>query len=207
MRSLTFSATNFVRESRSIAKGKSLPTLVRQSPPKRQRPCETGYEAGGYSTVAIWLSQKCLGFTIRSSEAGSNTTGGTTAPHFTRWCVNWTVSWSAGPDRNTRSCAIMSIGQGAGWRRSPVGHQISLPTGSCCVVAPRWEPYEARVSRTVLRAPRGEIPRGDSPTPDPKTSSLPALWRRAKVVFHSQIALDTGNASLEPIWLEPPFLH
>src|SRR4029453_3893916 len=30
--------------------------------------------------------------------------------------------------------------------------------------AEHWEPYEGRPSRTVLRAPGGEIPPGDSPT-------------------------------------------
>jgi hypothetical protein len=33
----------------------------------------------------------------------------------------------------------------------------------CTKMAERWEPYESRGSRTVLREPEGEVPLGYSP--------------------------------------------
>src|ERR1035437_2761337 len=46
--------------------------------------------------------------------------------------------------------------------------QDSSPTGICSRLpqVDLWEPYDGRLSRTVLREPGGEIPPGYSPGPD-----------------------------------------
>ena len=56
----------------------------------------------------------------------------------------------------------------------------------------RWEPYEARVSRTVLRGPGGEIPPGYSlmPTATP-FDDIRASWRTVRTM-ESAIAVNTG---------------
>ena len=46
--------------------------------------------------------------------------------------------------------------------------QDSSPTGICSRLpeVDLWEPYDGRLSRTVLREPGGEIPPGYSPEPE-----------------------------------------
>ena len=45
--------------------------------------------------------------------------------------------------------------------------------------AERWEPYEARVSRTVLRGPGGEVPLGYS-----LESGMPVPWLPLVGTYH-----------------------
>ena len=73
-------------------------------------------------------------------------------------------SWPVGPIGNTKSCAVISAGRHIGSRafRGAI-RSCSLTGRWACGVAPWWEPYELRGSSTVLREPRGEIPRGYSP--------------------------------------------
>ena len=83
---------------------------------------------------------------------------------FTRRCVNWIEIWPSGPNGNTRNCHAISSGQRTGSHASRDALRRCLPIGRWgSGVAPCWELYESRGSRTVLREPRGETPRGDSP--------------------------------------------
>src|SRR5206468_9593900 len=74
--------------------------------------------------------------------------------------------WSVGPCGNT-SASAGTIGEPhIGWSGWLVGSRGCLPTGIYWAndrAAGCWEPYERRRSRTVLRAPGGETPPGDSP--------------------------------------------
>ena len=72
--------------------------------------------------------------------------------------------WPDGLIGNTKSCADICAGRRIGWRGYPVAIRNCGRTGRwACGVAPWREPYELRGSSTVLREPRGEIPRGYSP--------------------------------------------
>jgi hypothetical protein len=66
-------------------------------------------------------------------------------------------------DLNRRTNALQTENS-SGWRASRDASHCCLHTGDCCRgMAEQWELCEARVSRTVLRAPGGETPPGDSP--------------------------------------------
>jgi hypothetical protein len=81
-----------------------------------------------------------------------------------RRCGNWIDLWPAGPTGNTRSCVDICAGRHIGSRACRGGIPRCGRTGRwVCGEAPWREPYERRRSRTVLREPRGEIPRGYSP--------------------------------------------
>jgi len=81
-----------------------------------------------------------------------------------RRCVNWTDLWPIGPSGSTRSCAAICAGRLTGSRVSRDAIRSCGRTGNwVCGLVPWREPYELRGSRTVLREPRGEIPRGYSP--------------------------------------------
>ena len=79
-------------------------------------------------------------------------------------CVNWTARWPIGRIENTKSCAVIYGGRRIGSRAFHGAIRNCSPTGRwACGVVPWREPYELRGSSTVLREPRGEIPRGYSP--------------------------------------------
>jgi hypothetical protein len=59
-----------------------------------------------------------------------------TAPGFALWCDNWMMSWSSGPDRSTRSCAVMSGVHGTGLRRFPAEARLCSLPGRYFAVAP-----------------------------------------------------------------------
>jgi hypothetical protein len=80
-----------------------------------------------------------------------------------RRCVSWIGPWPAGLIGNTKSCAVICAGRRTGSRGFPVATRSCGRTGRyACGVAQWREPYELRGSSTVLREPRGEIPRGYS---------------------------------------------
>ena len=56
------------------------------------------------------------------------------------------------------------------------------------------EPYDGRLSRTVLRAPRGEIPRGDS-TPDHRL--------RRPLLHHLKLPAN-GRPTMKTTKFDPP---
>ncbi len=96
-------------------------------------------------------------------------TGDIIARRFTRRCANWTEILPFGPRGNTRSCVAIFVERHTGSPASRVALQSYSLTGRWgCGVAPGWELYELRGSRTVLREPRGAIPRGYSPFPNPE---------------------------------------
>jgi len=76
MRSSIFLAMNSVQGSRSIAAEKSSPISVQRSRPKQPRRCGRPFGTGVCVNAATGLWKTCPASTIRSSEAGSNTTEG-----------------------------------------------------------------------------------------------------------------------------------
>src|SRR5712692_9445543 len=90
--------------------------------------------------------------------------GGIIARRYIRICVNWTGHWPNGRIGSTKSCADIYGGRHTGLRVFHVVIRSCSLTGRwACGVAPWREPYELRGSSTVLREPRGEIPRGYLP--------------------------------------------
>src|SRR5215469_12103431 len=154
----------FSREGRKIIRGSSSSISVRRSLTRRRRPCVTPFVAGICLGAVTKLSKTCRGCSTRSSGVGSSITGGTIARHFIRRCAHWIEILPSGPSANTRSCTNICAERRTG---SPVFRgalRSCSHTGTWgCGVAPCWELYESRGSRTVLREPRGEIPRGYSP--------------------------------------------
>jgi hypothetical protein len=89
--------------------------------------------------------------------------------------VNWTARWPNGRTGNTRSRAVIYCGRHIGLRASRVVIRGCSRTGRwACGAVPWREPFELRGSSTVLREPRGEIPRGYSPR-DPQS------WKSERV--------------------------
>jgi hypothetical protein len=162
--SLIFSAIRFDPGGQGIGRGSSSSTSVRRCRTRPRRRSVTNFVAGSCRNAVIKRSKICRGCSIQLSEAGSNITGDITARRFIRRCANWTAIWSFGPRGNTRSCVTIFVEQHTGSRTSRVVLQSCSPTGRWeRGVAPCWELYESRGSRTVLREPRGAIPRGYSP--------------------------------------------
>src|SRR5262249_9886890 len=163
-RSLIFWATAFGPGGQRIARGSTSSTSVRQFRTKQRRRFETRFVAGTCRDAVTKRSKTCLGCSIRSSGAGSSITGDTIARLFIRACAPWTEILPSGPGGNTRSCTDICAEQHNGSPASRVALRSCLPTGRWgCGEAPWWELYESRGSRTVLREPRGAIPRGYSP--------------------------------------------
>src|SRR5215831_18266500 len=103
---------------------------------------------------------------IRSCAAGFCTTGASTNPSCTQSSVISTTFWLVGPCGNTSGSAGTLDAPHIGLLRWRVGSRGCLPTGISWAndrAAGCWEPYERRRSRTVLRAPGGDTPPGDSP--------------------------------------------
>src|SRR5215467_13209424 len=126
---------------------------------------------------------------IRSCAAGFCTTGASTNPSCTQSSVISTTFWFVGPCGNTSGSAGTIDAPHIGSLRWQVGSRGCLPTGIYWAngrAAGCWEPYERRRSRTVLRAPGGETPSGDSPH-----LSLSQRGRSAAA------AADTGGAICE----------
>src|SRR5215467_12244941 len=113
---------------------------------------------------------------IRSCAAGFCTTGASTNPSCTQSSVISTTFWFVGPCGNTSGSAGTIDAPHIGSLRWQVGSRGCLPTGIYWAngrAAGCWEPYKRRRSRTVLRAPGGETPSGDSPG-DPGRRTSPA---------------------------------
>src|SRR5215210_3849211 len=73
-------------------------------------------------------------------------------------------SWSAGRATSSSDCISGPKVQETGWRGSSAPTRICLRIGAFCMgMAEHREPYDARVSRTVLGARGGETPPRDSP--------------------------------------------
>ena len=147
-----FLGYTFSREDRRIARASSSSISVRQSRTKQRRPFVTPFVAGICLGAVTKLSKTCHGCSIRSSGAGSNITGDTIARHSIRRCAHWIEILPFGLSVNTRSCATICVERHTG---SPASHGVipnCLLTGIWgCGVAPWWELYKSRGSRTVLR--------------------------------------------------------
>ena len=101
------------------------------------------------------------------SEAGSTTTGPSTAPSCTPLlCASMSISFD-GQCRRSNDCGASQQRPGPGWMPSDSTSPASLPTGICshAPTADLWGPDEARVSRPVLREREGEVPSRHSPKP------------------------------------------
>jgi hypothetical protein len=163
-RSSIFWAMDFSREDRRIGSASTSSTSARPFPTKRGNRSARRFGAGICIYAVTKPSKICRGCSIQKSGAGCNFTGGIIARRCIPICVNWTARWPIGRIGNTKSCAAIYGGQRIGLR----GFHGAIPN---CLLTGRWargvvpwrEPYELRGSSTVLREPRGEIPRGYSP--------------------------------------------
>src|ERR1039458_2808732 len=163
-RSSIFWAMGFSRGDRRIGTASTSSTSARPFPTKRGSRSARRFEAGICIYAVTRQSKICRECSIQRSGVGCNTTGGIIARPCTLTCVNWTARWPIGRTGNTRSCAVICAGQRIGLRAFRGGIRSCLRTGRWASgVAPWREPYELRGSSTVLREPRGEIPRGYSP--------------------------------------------
>src|SRR3954454_11917422 len=88
-------------------------------------------------------------------------------------------SRSAGRATSSSDCISGPKVQETGWRGSSGPTRICLRIGAFCMgMAEHREPYDARVSRTVLGARGGETPPRDSPSvPDDRRQEALALAR------------------------------
>src|SRR4051812_31264671 len=76
-------------------------------------------------------------------------------------------SWRDGPVGSSRPCTGTGRGPSTGWSALRAARQGCSPTGACFMAAAeQWEPYDARVSCTVLRERGGAIPPRHSPPDD-----------------------------------------
>src|SRR5690349_20882787 len=76
-------------------------------------------------------------------------------------------SWRDGPVGSSRPCTGTGRGPSTGWSALRAARQGCSPTGACFMAAAeQWEPYDARVSCTVLRERGGAIPPRHSPRGD-----------------------------------------
>src|ERR1039458_8801155 len=163
-RSSIFWAMVFSRGDRRIGSASTSSTSARPFPTKRGNRSARRFEAGICIYAVTRPSKICRGCSIQRSVAGCNITGGIIARRCIPICVNWTARWPIGRIGNTKSCAVIYGGRHIGLRAFPgVIRSCSLTGRWACGVAPWREPYELRGSSTVLREPRGEIPRGYSP--------------------------------------------
>src|ERR1019366_8728042 len=154
----------FSRGDRRIVSASTSSTSARPFPTKRGSRFARRFEAGICIYAVTRQSKICRGCSIRKSVAGSNTTGGSIARRYIRTCVNWTARWPVGRIGNTKSCVVINGGRHIGLRAFRVVIRSYSHTGRwACSAVPRREPYELRGSSTVLREPRGEIPRGYLP--------------------------------------------
>src|SRR5215831_7754356 len=110
------------------------------------------------------------GWSIVTSGVGSTTTAGTTSRLSTRPCDTSTVFWLDGRIGSSSPCDGIGGKQRTGSPALRGDNPRCSPTGRCCRgAAEQWEPYDAGVSRTVLRARGGVTPLRDSPCdPVPK---------------------------------------
>ena len=99
-------------------------------------------------------------------EAGSTTTGPSTAPCCTPWQRASTSTSCDGPCRSSNDCAAGQPERGGGWTPFDGASPPCSRTGTCCHPphAGLWEPYDGRPSRTVLREREGEAPSRYSPS-------------------------------------------
>ena len=74
---------------------------------------------------------------------------------------------------NTRSSAVVNAARHIGRARSRRAPKLFAHWQMECGTVPLWEPYERRRSRTVLRGPRGEIPRAYLPVTGTSTIRWP----------------------------------
>src|SRR5215472_11297993 len=104
------------------------------------------------------------GWSIVTSGVGSTTTAGTTSRLSTRPCDTSTVFWLDGRIGSSSPCDGIGGKQRTGSPALRGDNPRCSPTGRCCRgAAEQWEPYDAGVSRTVLRARGGVTPLRDSP--------------------------------------------
>src|ERR1017187_3094540 len=163
-RSSIFWAMVFSRGDRRIGSASTSSTSARPFPTKRGNRSARRFEAGICIYAVTRPSKICRGCSIQRSVAGCNITGGIIARRCIPICVNWTACWPIGRIGNTKSYAVIYGGRHIGLRAFPDAIRSCSLTGRwVCGVVPWREPYELRGSSTVLREPRGEIPRGYSP--------------------------------------------
>src|SRR3954471_6445582 len=114
-------------------------------------------------------------------------------------------SLSAGRATSSSACISGPKVQETGWRGSSALARICLRIGAFCMgMAEHREPYDARVSRTVLGARGGETPPRDSPSvADDRRDEALALasrrpgWGRARR-FGPEAAGQAGRQTPAP---------
>ena len=105
------------------------------------------------------------GCSMRTSADGSTTTVGSTRRRSTRPYGPSTSFWRDGPIGSSSPCAGTRRGPSTGCNASRAARPACSLIGPCSLdAAEQWEPYDARVSRTVLRERGGPaMPRFQPP--------------------------------------------
>ena len=158
------SATLSGRGCRDGAKAGSASRSARRRATRRSRRSVTRREAGPFTDAATRRGMIWRAWSMRISEAGSITTGGSIRRLSTRPCGASTSSWRDGPTGSSSPCAGARRRRSTGCNALRAARPGCLLTGPCSTdAAEQWEPYDARVSRTVLRGAEGETPSAYSP--------------------------------------------
>ncbi len=145
----------------------------------------------GHGTSIVAVGRICPASPRRSTlrcEAGSAITGPSTAPSCTpSQGISTSISFD-GPCRNSNDCAGKLPRLGPGWTRFDSTSPGSSPTGTFSrpPEAGPWEPYDGRLSRTVLREPGGAIPPGYSPS-TPAVQAWLAKHPRVPTALHPDL--------------------
>jgi hypothetical protein len=133
-------------------------------PAKLSKRSARRFEAGRCMSVVTRRWTIWRGCSMRASAAGSTTTDATTSRLSIRPYATSIAYWHDGRIGSSSPSDGTGGEHSSGWRASRDASHCCLHTGDCCKgMAEQWELCEARVSRTVLRAPGGETPPGDSP--------------------------------------------
>src|SRR5271165_4056352 len=162
--SSTSSATPSGRGCRDGEEGRSASRSVRRPATKRSRRSDRRSEAGPFTNAATrrWMIWRAC--SMRISAAGSTTTGGSTRRLSTRPYGASTSFWRDGPTGSSSPCAGTRHEPSTGCNASRAARLACLLIGPCSLdAAEQWEPYDARVSRTVLRERGGAIPPRHTP--------------------------------------------
>ena len=137
---------------------------VPHSQPRLARRSAKPYAAGRFICVVTSPWKIWRACSMRTYAAGSTTMAGSTPLRFIPLCGASMSSWRDGPTGSSSPYTGIKRGPSTGCSALRAVKQGCSLIGACFSdAAGQWEPYEARASRTVLRAPGGETPPGDSP--------------------------------------------
>src|SRR5271165_544266 len=201
----TFLATHSGRDCRGGRREGLASRSVPQSQPRLARRSAKPFAAGRFIFEATSPWKIWRAYSMRTYAAGSITTAGSTPLRFIPLCGASMSSWRDGPTGSSSPYTGTKRGPSIGCSALRAVKRGCSLIGACFSdAAGQWEPYEARVSRTVLRAPGGETPPGDSPhrrlSARARGEGVPAGF--AGAFAQVRIGVASGQDPADPLW--PP---